>query len=232
MVEAHSAAPSSRGERTRAQLLALAVRRFGERGFRETSLSAIAREVGISPAAVYAHFRDKDDLFAAALDHDATTWLDDAMQAPGTVPAGGSLPQLGPVAQAAVGSAPSILTWVGFLQRAHACLADHPLARRVLAGREPEMLARMFDLPASHRLRTLIADSLRQGQAIGMVRADIDPPLLAEGIASLVEASLVATVQMSAAELLTDDRRRSGVMSLLAAALLPQGAPQPRASTP
>ena len=43
-----------KGERTRARLLEIAIRRFAADGFRRTSVSDIAREAGLSPAAAYA----------------------------------------------------------------------------------------------------------------------------------------------------------------------------------
>ena len=44
----------TKGERTRRRLLELAVRRFADEGYRATSVSAIARDAGITQAAVYA----------------------------------------------------------------------------------------------------------------------------------------------------------------------------------
>jgi AcrR family transcriptional regulator len=196
---------TARGERTRDRLLELAVRRFGEQGFRETSLSAIARDTGVTPAAVYAYFPDKEGLFTAALDHDATTWLDEALVVSPGAPTAGTI------------------RWIGLMQQLHARLGDHPLAHRVLAGREPEMLTRVFDLPATRRLRLLTATSIRQSQSAGMVRNDIDPELMAEGISSVIEATLLATVQTTASGQFNDPTRSAGILALLSAALLPPG---------
>lgn len=50
---------------TREQLLDAAERVFRERGVTRTSLAEVATEAGVTRGAVYWHFRDKADLFAA-----------------------------------------------------------------------------------------------------------------------------------------------------------------------
>ena len=45
------AEPATKGERTRRRLLELAIERFGERGYRATSVSEIARAAGLTQAA-------------------------------------------------------------------------------------------------------------------------------------------------------------------------------------
>ena len=53
---------ADRGNGTRARLLAAAVDAFAERGFHGTTTRDIASAAGMSPAAVYVHFRSKEDL--------------------------------------------------------------------------------------------------------------------------------------------------------------------------
>jgi AcrR family transcriptional regulator len=194
-------AAKGRGEQTRVRILDSAVRRFGERGYRETSLSAVARDVGITPAAVYAYYPDKEGLFVAALDHDADAWLDGVLQAQG----------------------PGLRAWVGFLQRLLDSLDAHPLALRVLAGQEADMLARVLDLPSARQLRERLAESIRQGQKQRVVRRDIDAGAIAEGLATMVESTLIAAVQTRASGAFADVARRTGVSELVSAALLPRG---------
>src|SRR5215211_4621154 len=67
-----------KGERTRQRLLDIAVRRFAADGFRRTSVSDIAREAGLTPAAAYAYFAGKDGLFQAAVDADASALIEAA----------------------------------------------------------------------------------------------------------------------------------------------------------
>jgi TetR/AcrR family transcriptional regulator len=58
----------SSGLETRARILAVAERHFAERGFEAARLADIAAEVGIRSAAIFYHFGDKQDLYAAVLD--------------------------------------------------------------------------------------------------------------------------------------------------------------------
>jgi TetR/AcrR family transcriptional regulator len=58
----------SNGLRTRAEIVAVAERHFAERGFEATRLDDIANEIGIRRAAIFYHFGDKQELYAAMLD--------------------------------------------------------------------------------------------------------------------------------------------------------------------
>jgi TetR/AcrR family transcriptional regulator len=57
----------SKGDRTRAKILASAERQFALRGFAETRLEDVAEEVGLRRAALFYHFRDKQALYDAVL---------------------------------------------------------------------------------------------------------------------------------------------------------------------
>jgi AcrR family transcriptional regulator len=63
---------ASRGRRpgapdTRAEVLAAARSSFAEKGFRGTTIRAVAATAGVDPALVHHYFGSKDDLFVAAL---------------------------------------------------------------------------------------------------------------------------------------------------------------------
>lgn len=65
-------ARSARGRRpgapdTRAEVLAAARASFAEKGFRATTIRAVASSAGVDPALVHHYFGTKDDLFVAAL---------------------------------------------------------------------------------------------------------------------------------------------------------------------
>jgi AcrR family transcriptional regulator len=63
-----SAAPAalpSRRDVTREAILAAGLRCFGRDGYRRTALDRVAREAGISRAALYLHFANKEQLFRA-----------------------------------------------------------------------------------------------------------------------------------------------------------------------
>lgn len=55
----------ARGDATRGRLLAAALDSFASRGFHGTSTRDIAQSAGMSPAAVYVHYRTKEDLLYA-----------------------------------------------------------------------------------------------------------------------------------------------------------------------
>jgi AcrR family transcriptional regulator len=58
----------TRGEATRAQLIAIATRLFASRGYEDTSIEAVLQEAGVSRGSLYHHFAGKEGLFEAVLD--------------------------------------------------------------------------------------------------------------------------------------------------------------------
>lgn len=59
------------GDERREQLCKIAMRLFSERGFRGTTTKEIATAAGVSEAVIFKHFSNKDELYAAILDHKA-----------------------------------------------------------------------------------------------------------------------------------------------------------------
>jgi AcrR family transcriptional regulator len=57
------------GDERREQICQVAMRLFGENGFRGTTTKEIANAAGVSEATVFKHFANKDELYAAILDH-------------------------------------------------------------------------------------------------------------------------------------------------------------------
>jgi len=196
---------ATKGERTRERLLGLAIDHFARSGYQATSVSAVAREAGLTPAAVYAYFPGKTELFAAAVDADAAALVDEAIGrlAPG----------------------PPRDRFLGLVAELVAGLDRHPLAARVLAGREPGITGRLLDLPALARLREATTDELRAGQAAGTVRADVDPTALTLGLETVVLALLMALLQVGDADPARVQARRDSVVAVLDAALSPPRSP-------
>ena len=62
-----------RGPLTRKQILDAALRLFSEKGFARTSVRDIARDAGITDAAIYYHFASKRDLFEAPFEERGIT---------------------------------------------------------------------------------------------------------------------------------------------------------------
>ena len=188
----------TKGERTRRRLLEVAVQRFGARGFRATSVSEIARAVGVTQAAAYAYFDNKEALYDAAVDHDAAAVIASARERA----AGVSARQLVPLL---------LLTILAELE-------THPLALRVVSGREPETLARLVDLPAFEQLTTFIATTVRAAQDAGEVRSDLDPDLFAAGAETLLLSLIISVSQVGSS---TITRRQLGVVAIFDAVLRP-----------
>ena len=63
----------ARGEATRAQLIAIAMPMFAERGYEDTSVEAVLREAGVSRGSLYHHFPSKEALFEAVAEEVETS---------------------------------------------------------------------------------------------------------------------------------------------------------------
>lgn len=187
-------AVETKGERTRRRLLDAAVRRFAADGYRRTSVSDIARDAGLTPAASYAYFASKEALFEAAVDQDAGALIEQARPPAGTT---GSL----------------AARWLPMLGRLDELLADHPLARRVLGAQEPEVLPQLLELPSLLELRAQLTEEIAAAQRSGEARADVDPAALAHGLESIVLALLMSTVHVPA-----DRVRAEAILAVLDAA--------------
>jgi AcrR family transcriptional regulator len=167
----------TKGERTRRRLLELAVRRFADDGYRATSVSAIAREAGVTQAAVYAYFANKEALFEAAVDLDAAELI------------AGARAQLDE-------SLPLVDLIPGLLLHLRLGVEQHRLARRVLAGQEPDVIHRLANLPALQDITIELAGLLHEAQTRAEVPADLDVDALAIGVETVVLSLLMSSVQV------------------------------------
>lgn len=169
--------PLGKGEQTRLDILHAAIVRFGRDGFRGTSVADIARDAGVSGTAAYAYFDNKKALFLAALDEDAASAISEGMAI---------------VFDESVGH-----RWrQGLLVSLVEAVSRHPLARRVLANHEPDVLDRVVDLPALAELRKAVASRLTAEQFDGQIRADIDPAVVGAGIVSIILSLLMTLTQL------------------------------------
>ena len=195
----------SKGAQTRHSILDAAVARFGRDGYRATSVADIARDAGVSGTLAYAYFPNKQALFLAAIDEDAAAVIYEGLSVTGDL---------------------TLWDWrQGLLTALVAALQHHPLARRVLAGQEPEVTERVLEIPALADLRKACTERLRAEQLAGSVRSDIDPVVIGNGLVSLTLSLLMSVVQLGVevAASYGDD-----VVAVLEAAL----APRPPGPTP
>jgi AcrR family transcriptional regulator len=169
--------PTTKGEQTRRSILRAAVARFGREGYRATSVADVARDAGVGGTVAYAYFPNKEALFFAAVDEDAAGLVNGAL--------------------AVVFADPDDPDWRRTLFFTMIGAVDHhPLARRLLAGLEPEFTARVLDIPALAEMRKASAALLQSEQLAGRVRADIDPVRVANGLVALQLSLLMSIVQV------------------------------------
>ncbi|HYD09232.1 MAG TPA: helix-turn-helix domain-containing protein [Acidimicrobiales bacterium] len=188
--------PLSKGERTQARIIEAAVDRFGTNGFRATSVAAIARDAGVSAAAPFAYWPSKEALFDAAVDADARSVIKTLLER-----------------LAEFDDDPSI--WLDLVSILLSVLGTHPLARRVLAGQEPDSIDRLLRLPAFDELREVLTLFIAEGQASGEINPAMDPARAAIGVESVTLAMTMAVLQLSEP---LDPARTAGVAELLLAA--------------
>src|ERR1700721_2514483 len=136
----------TKGAQTRRAILRAAIVRFGRDGFRSTSVADIARDASVGGTVAYAYFPNKEALFLAAVDEDAAGVITEGL--------------------ATVLDVPDVRRWHDTLIFTLVeAVARHPLARRLLAGLEPEVTVRVLELPALNELRKESTERLPPGQA-------------------------------------------------------------------
>ena len=72
----------------------------------------------------------------------------------------------------------------------------HPLARRLLAGLEPDFTARVLESESFHDLRTTLVPILVECQHAGWIRPDLPTADLADGLTAFILAMAMASVQI------------------------------------
>jgi AcrR family transcriptional regulator len=167
----------SKGARTRQHLLDAAVARFGGQGYRGSSVAGIARDVGLSAAAAYVYFPHKEALFLAAVDEDAAAVIDEGLTT--------------------IAGSKGTTRWRrALIATLFESVDRHPLARRVLAGLEPDFTARLLHIPALEQMRKACGERVRARQLAGLVSPDIDAFTVGSGLVTVVLSLLMSSIQM------------------------------------
>ena len=140
----------SNGLQTRAEIVAAAERHFAERGFEATRLEDIAAEVGIRRAAIFYHFGDKQELYAAVLDEVFGDWT-------AALPTGGS---------AAERLEASLTGWIDYV-------AQRPSVARLIlreaASAQPGVVSTF--VRAGQRPGRVVPGGDRRGRGVGRAEA-------------------------------------------------------------
>lgn len=148
--------------RTRDAILEAARRRFLRFGPRKTTVDEVAREAGCSRTTLYAHFRNKEDLYRSLLEQDAEAFIREASA----------------VLEAEGNARRKIRRIVEITRRTY---ARNHVMRLALAG-DAEMtlepVAHAFTRDQERRIVELLRLVLEQGVAEGSLRA-VDPERVA-----------------------------------------------------
>jgi AcrR family transcriptional regulator len=196
----------TKGGQTRRAILQAAIARFGRDGYRATAVADIARDASVGGTVAYAYFPNKEALFFAAVDEDAAGVIEMGLATVAEIPT-------------------DIRQWHDTLMSTLIdALERHPLARRLLAGLEPEVTLRVLTLPAMLELRKACIERLRAGRALGIVRPDIDPVVVGNGIITVILSVLMTVTQLGSQAAVAASH---DVGAVFEAALMLPAAPRP-----
>jgi AcrR family transcriptional regulator len=154
-------------------LLRAAVDRFGAQGFRATSVSQLSRDAGLTPAAAYAYFDDKEAFWREAVSADLDALRDEI---------------LGP----ALASGRPILEMLKSLVTE---LRQHPLALRVLVEGTVDDMRLVLNHNLFAGTTRVVADGLAARQRAGKLSPAHDPMELATGFETVLFALVVSVVR-------------------------------------
>jgi AcrR family transcriptional regulator len=150
-------------------LLTVAVAVFNERGYDGTSMEILARRLGITKSSIYHHVDSKDDLLRLALDR-ALDGLSEA------------------AAEAGDATRPAIERLERLVERSVGVLIDRlpyvTLLLRVRGNTEVERNA----LERRRQFDRIVAGLVKQAEADGDVRADVDPAVTARLLFGMVNS--------------------------------------------
>jgi len=194
----------SKGERTRQSIVQSAISRFVADGFQRTSMADVARDIGLSPSAVYRYFPTKEALFIASVDEDGAGMID-LIRTATFASTTGSIADLLAAMRAELVSA----------------VDGHPLAARALSGVEPMSPDRIMALPHLAALRRDLTERLQLGQDAGLVRPDVSAGELALGIETIVLYQMAHLASLHGVDAKLDDQRWGAIAAVIDAALRP-----------
>ncbi|AHH95464.1 AcrR family transcriptional regulator [Kutzneria viridogrisea] len=150
-------------------LLTIAVKVFNERGYEATSMEELSRKLGITKSAIYHHVSSKDELLRLAMDRALDglfTVAEEAMALDGR-----AIHRLEHLVRGSVAVLADRLPFVTLLLRVR---GNTKVERAALARRKE------FD--------RLVTDLVKQAEAEGDVRPDVDPAVTARLLFGLVNS--------------------------------------------
>ncbi|WP_043729413.1 TetR/AcrR family transcriptional regulator [Kutzneria sp. 744] len=150
-------------------LLAVAVKVFNERGYEATSMEELSRKLGITKSAIYHHVSSKEELLRLAMDRALDGLF--AVAAEAQAMDGRAIDRLEHVVRGSVGVLVDRLPFVTLLLRAR----GNTRIERAAVTRRKE-----FD--------RLVTDLVKQAEAEGDVRPDVDPAVTARLLFGMVNS--------------------------------------------
>lgn len=164
-------------QRTREALIDAAMALFVEQGLSGPSLDAICARAGFTRGAFYVHFATRDDLIAAVVEKTMGGFID-AIIASG---------------EAGADVATIVRTFSAAVRTGAFPFPGHVRSHQVMEAclRSPTLHAKYLEL--LERARDRLTDTIRRGQEVGSVRADVDPSGVAQLLLALVLGVEIAT---------------------------------------
>ncbi|MGD7001323.1 TetR/AcrR family transcriptional regulator [Corynebacterium halotolerans] len=166
-----------KAKQKRREIADTAARLFATRGYENTSVATIAREVGISSASVFYYFRDKAALFRAAFEQDLAVAEEIAERARRAEDAFAAILDI--VAELGTDAAEP---------GADGMVAE--IVRR--AGQDPELVALVAQTAAI--LREALAGLIARGIREGTIDATLDPGATASWLQAVIDGAYLNAV--------------------------------------
>jgi AcrR family transcriptional regulator len=157
------------------QIASAALAIIAQHGLRRTSVASVARRVGLVPSAIYRHYRGKGEILDAVLDLVHDRLLDNVRRVTTETP--DALARL----QRLVALHVSLLTTQPGILRV--------IFSEEVSGGKSARRARVFRTVRAYL--TAVEDIIRQGQAAGTVKPDLDPPALALMFLGLIQPAAI-----------------------------------------
>ncbi|MDR7220999.1 TetR/AcrR family transcriptional regulator [Aminobacter aminovorans] len=158
---------------TKTAIVEAAFRLFLERGYEGASMSDLVAATGLSKGAVYHHFRDKDALHDAAIEHFFLRFF------------GGAETEVAPDAGLEQVLNELCAAYTRLLDEVSATVPDMAAYYRFLFAILPKV--RAFIEGQIVGARNLVADAVRREQQAGRIGADHSPEVVADQCLALIE---------------------------------------------
>ena len=165
----------SKGDKTRQRILAEAAAIFNQRGYEGCSIQAIMRATGLEKGGIYRHFESKEELAAEAFDY---AW---------SIASAKRRMHMGEIANPIEKLKQHV---ANFLIRS-GLPGGCPLLNTAVDSDNGNPILRDKVRKALRGWQTMITEILEDGVAIGVIRAEIDRPAVANRIIGSLEGAML-----------------------------------------